>query len=339
MAKQANRMVIGGFVVISIGIFIVSLIVFGTGKFFKKTELFVLHFEGSVKGLNVGAPVLFQGVQIGSVKSIVIRSYRSEFVVKIPVVIEIEPEKFEIGDNRQVQRTPHESVPKLVELGLRAVLTTQSFITGQLMIECDFYPDSPVVYRDVEKEYLEIPTIRSATERLAQNFQDFDVEGLQNSLKSILTGIDHLVNNPKLMNGIETLESMIVELEVLVRKIQTRIDPLADHLDSTLRNTNTLADNINRHVDPLANEMNKTLKEYRVLAQEANAQLKKVTSDFNTTIVASREVISEDAPMMVELKRTLQEVGNAARSFRQLAEYLEQHPETVLQGKDKTRRD
>ena len=74
MAKQANRMMIGGFVVIAVVILAASLVVFGSGKFFKKTEDFVMYFDGSIKGLNVGAPVLFQGVQIGSVKSIVLQA-------------------------------------------------------------------------------------------------------------------------------------------------------------------------------------------------------------------------------------------------------------------------
>ena len=72
MAKQANRMMIGGFVVLAVAILAASLVVFGSGKFFKKTNKYVLFFDESIKGLNVGAPVLFQGVPVGSVTNIVI---------------------------------------------------------------------------------------------------------------------------------------------------------------------------------------------------------------------------------------------------------------------------
>ena len=67
MAKQANRMMIGGFVVLAVIIMAASLVVFGSGKFFKKTNKYVLYFDEPVNGLAVGAPVLFQGVQVGSV--------------------------------------------------------------------------------------------------------------------------------------------------------------------------------------------------------------------------------------------------------------------------------
>ena len=44
-----------------------SLVVFGSGKFFQKTDKYVLYFDESLKGLSVGAPVLFKGIQVGSV--------------------------------------------------------------------------------------------------------------------------------------------------------------------------------------------------------------------------------------------------------------------------------
>ena len=62
MAKQANRMMIGGFVVIAVFLLAASVAIFGSGKLFKQTEKFVLYFDGSIKGLNVGAQVLLQGV-------------------------------------------------------------------------------------------------------------------------------------------------------------------------------------------------------------------------------------------------------------------------------------
>lgn len=71
MAKKADPKKIGAFVVGAIVLVMVGLVVFGSGKFFAKTRTFVLFFEGSVGGLNVGAPVNFRGVRVGSVKDIV----------------------------------------------------------------------------------------------------------------------------------------------------------------------------------------------------------------------------------------------------------------------------
>jgi paraquat-inducible protein B len=60
MAKQANRMMIGGFVVIAVFLLAASVVIFGSGKFFQKTNKYVMYFDGSIKGLEIGAPVLFR---------------------------------------------------------------------------------------------------------------------------------------------------------------------------------------------------------------------------------------------------------------------------------------
>jgi paraquat-inducible protein B len=74
----------------------VKVAVLGSGKFFRKTFKAVCFFEGSVGGLNVGAPVVFRGVKIGSVSDIVLRYNAKELTVKIPVYIEVEPQRFEV---------------------------------------------------------------------------------------------------------------------------------------------------------------------------------------------------------------------------------------------------
>ncbi len=102
MAKQANRMMIGGFVVLAVIIMAASLVVFGSGKFFKKTNKYILYFDESIKGLSVGAPVLFQGVPVGSVTNIILEADLVKMKTQIPVIIEIEPDRWKVraGERR-----------------------------------------------------------------------------------------------------------------------------------------------------------------------------------------------------------------------------------------------
>ena len=179
MAKQANRMMIGGFVLIALFIMAASLVIFGSGKFFQKTKRFVMYFEGSVMGLNVGSPVLWQGVQIGSVVSIDLVADMAQAKMQIPVVVEILPERFGIvrgeRDSKNLQR--------LIDRGLRAVLVTQSFITGQLAIEVGFYPDTAVVLRkklaSEYETYPEVPTIPSTAQKLMDALAKLDLTKIE----------------------------------------------------------------------------------------------------------------------------------------------------------------
>jgi paraquat-inducible protein B len=309
MAKQANRMMIGGFVVLAVIIMAASLVVFGSGKFFKKTVKCVLYFDESVKGLSVGAPVLFQGVQIGSVISIVLQADLVKMQIQTPVIIEYEPEKFQVGgEGRKTPQDPRKNIPKMIEKGLRAVLTMQSFITGQLMIELDFHPGTPVVLKNINKEYIEIPTIRSTSERLAQALGDLDLKGIEKNLNSSLAGIDRFINNPDLAASLRALKDTLQD----ARQLLTRVD---------------------RQVDPLADDLKKTAKDFGKLARDVDAQVGGLATGLDKTMSAAKGVLSADSPLMVELENTLKEISAMSRSIRQLTNYLDQHPEALIRGK------
>jgi phospholipid/cholesterol/gamma-HCH transport system substrate-binding protein len=334
MAKQANRMMIGGFVVVAVILLAASLVVFGSGKFFKKTNKYVLYFDGSIKGLSVGGPVLFQGVQIGSVESIVLRVDPQEHRIEIPVIIEIEPDKFQVDEgDREIHRNPRENAQKLIEMGLRAMLAMQSFITGQLMIELDFHPGSPVNLRSPKGDLLEIPTIPSTTERLANALQRLDLEGMEKHLEDTLSGIDRLVNNPDLKAGIGELKGVISDARRLVQNMNARVGPLADEFDATVQDTHKLVQNLDGRVNPLADNVNKTVEDFGKLARDADTRLGSLTISLDKTLAGARGVLSQDAPLIVELENTLQAISDAARSIRQLADNLERHPEALIQGK------
>jgi len=298
MAKQANRIMIGGFVVVAVILMAASLVLFSSGKFFQKTDKYVLYFDGSLKGLSVGAPVLFRGIQIGSVTSSVIHVDFVQMETQIPVIIEIEPHRVEVRKDKATLTDPRIYMPKFIEKGLRAVLTMQSFITGKLMIELDYFPGTPIILKNLNKEYIEIPTIPGTTEQLEKH------------LTSALAGIDRFANNPDLAVSIRSLKETLQD----ARKLVNRVD---------------------RQVDPLAQDTKKTVKDFGKLARDLDARVGELAPSLEKTLSAMRGVISDDAPLIVELENTLQAISAASRSFRQMADYLEQHPEAVIRGKGK----
>jgi paraquat-inducible protein B len=143
MAKKVSKTLIGGFVVGAVALIVAGVLVFGSGKFLQESYRYVLFFPGSLKGLSVGAPVLFQGVKVGSVIDITIEADADAQTSQIPVTMEVLPKKFKVVRGKR-RSDPYESLAILIERGLRAQLQQQSFVTGQLMIGLDFYPDTPV---------------------------------------------------------------------------------------------------------------------------------------------------------------------------------------------------
>lgn len=317
MAKQANRMMIGGFVVIAIGLLAASLVIFGSGKFFRKTNKYVLYFEESIKGLNVGAPVLFQGVQVGTVTGIMIMADFKKIKADIPVYIEIEPARFQVRGEKKGVRDPKIMAERLIAAGLRAMLQMQSFITGQLLIELNFYPDTPVVLRNLDKEVIEIPTIPSTSAKVAQALEKIDIGALQDKFTKVLDSVETLLNNPDLTASLRDLRE-------------------------TLQSTRQVMVKVAKQVDPLAKDMQRTVKDFGKIARDFDPRMKELTSSVEKTLTgldktmhAVRGVVSADAPVMVDLENTLKELAAMSRSLRELTSYLDQHPESLLRGKKK----
>ena len=91
MSKPVNPYTIGAFLVGSLVLLIAAILIFGGGEFFKKKTKYVVFFDSALNGLNIGAPVKLQGVQIGTVKEISLEiDLKFSRIVK-PVVIEFDP--------------------------------------------------------------------------------------------------------------------------------------------------------------------------------------------------------------------------------------------------------
>ncbi|MFA5110013.1 MAG: MlaD family protein [Desulfobaccales bacterium] len=312
MAKQANRMMIGGFVVFAVTIMAASLVVFGSGKFFQKTNKYILYFNEPINGLNVGAPVLFQGVPIGQVTDIALQADLATMKTQIPVLIEIYPDRWKVRGGKRDYRTV---AAKLIEKGLRAQLITQSFITGQLMIQLDFLPEAGLCYAPPQmdrdyKDYVVVPTCPSTSQKLANALQKLDLVKLEEHLESAMDGISKLVNDPDLAASIRGLKDTLQD----VRKLVTKVD---------------------RQVDPLSKNLNKTLTDFGKLAVKVDDKVGGVATGFDKTMTKASNFLSEDSPLMVDLENTLQEISAMSRSIRQLANYLDQHPEALIRGKGK----
>ena len=115
-------------------------------------------FDGSVKGLNEGSPVMLRGVKIGQVTNIKLLANPEAMDFYIGVYVEIDPENYTFMGQEKLSQILKkirrgEFIKPLIEKGLRAQLQTQSFVTGQLMINVDFYPNEPARLLGIDKKY------------------------------------------------------------------------------------------------------------------------------------------------------------------------------------------
>jgi paraquat-inducible protein B len=315
MAKQANRKMIGGFVLIAVGILAASVAIFGSGDWFKESLQYVLYFQESVKGLNVGSPVLYHGFPVGEVKRVVIQADMKDFKDHVLVYVEVYPESVVVVTEDMKIDHWKDRMSDLIDLGLRAQLVPQSLITGKLAIELNQHAGTPVVRKNIDKNYEEIPTIPSTLSKLETALGKLDLQKIADRLISVLTSADRILQNPNIDASINELKGALVDARGLVQNVAGKVDPLADNLNSTLADARELVNNVDEKVDPLS--------------QSLTEALKSVDSAFKSI----DELVGKRSPMRAEIEDTLKEIKGAARSLRVLADYLEQHPEALLKGK------
>src|SRR5215510_12910132 len=101
MGRRANPTLIGAFIIGAVALIIIGILVLGRGQFFSETRTFVLFFDGSIKGLNVGSPVELQGVRIGSVTDIKVRYVSNSGEFHTPVYIQIDTNRIGGAEARQ----------------------------------------------------------------------------------------------------------------------------------------------------------------------------------------------------------------------------------------------
>ncbi len=346
MAKKVSTAIIGGFVISAIMLLLVALIIFSGGSYFKKTNKYILFFEETVSGLSVGAPVKFRGVEIGSVKSVVLWADPINQKIEIPILIEIDPEKFKRKGEGNTKLEG--KIDALIERGLRARLDLQSFVTGQYYIQFDFLPGTPVKLSGTDTDYKEIPTVKSSFTELSESLRDIpikqtvvnleqitrmireemeggDLDKIIESIAAILSHADKLVlNADNLVSGIDSEAQKISdELSISLTNALALLEQITADFNRVASSGNMLLDNINSEIEPLSTELQKTF---------ATAQ--KTLGDASSSLIAADKFI-ESSEVRFKLAKALEEISAAARSIRMLAEYLERHPESVLQGRQK----
>lgn len=321
MKKQINPTRIGVFVVGAIALAVAAVIVFGSGRFFAQKNKFVAFFEGSVFGLNQGAPVICKGVRVGTVTGIELLSDHEGLTMQIAVFFETEPKRIRVLGRRRSFHSK-ERMKQMIEHGLRARLEMQSFLTRQLMLVLDFYPDTPVRLLGIQAGYPEVPTIRSAMQEFMETVESLPLEEIVNSIRDALKGIEEVIHSPEIAESLEALKGTMVAAEDLVQKLNQQIDPLMANLDGTLGDARKLMRNVDAKVDPLISGMEGTLEAARLAILEA-AQ----------TIESLQGAAGEDSALVHELTGALAEMSAASRSIRILVETLESQPESLLRGK------
>jgi len=331
MSKPANKTLIGVFVVLAIGLIAAVILLLGSGRFFRDYPKYVMYFEGSVKGLSVGSPVLFRGVRVGSVTDIGMEFDPSDLSILIPVYAELDEGKSDASSDGYIlkgDRTAlrQELTQALIKKGLRAQLEIQSVVTGQLLISLEFRPDTKANFAGKDTRYPEIPTIPTQFQQLAKRLENVPIEEILLELRSTLAGIQKVVNSPETAKILSSGSKGVDEARRLIHHLDGQVEPLAGSTNEALQQIKKLVTDMNNELAPLTARIANVSEETGVTLRKAQTVIERIDS-----------AVGEDAALTYQLPKTLKELEGAARSIRLLADELSQHPEAAVWGKKKAK--
>jgi len=264
-------------------------------KTYVRKTRWLLHFDGDVRGLNIGAPVELHGIQIGQVLDVNLEFDLDTEAFRIPVLIETEPDRIKTAGKIPEGVERQKIMDYLVGKGLRAQLKTGSLITGQLLVAIDMHPGEPPAKINWEGSYPEIPTVPTAMEeittsltQLLRKLEKLPIEQIGIDLRDTVAGAKRLINSAELQDSITALDQTLNQAQIFAASLNTSIAP---ELKTAVSNLNS-----------------------------ALIQAQKLTKSLNSNVSPQAD-------------RTLKELQAAARSIKVWAAYLERNPEALIRGK------
>jgi paraquat-inducible protein B len=300
---------VGLFILGGVVAFAIAILLFSSGFQWGMGHNFVLYFNESVNGLNVGAPVKLRGVQVGQVRKITVQFDPIKRRVSVPVVIALDKAYFSLRHQEEnthlLTNVGHPVAESPLVLGLVGALQTESFVTGQLFIELNYEALDARHYLTLSSDGLpEIPTRSS---------------NLQNIGGQVLTIVEGLssIDYASIGSSIREIASHLagVPFASISKNLDTNVTSALTAFSETCRQMGALAGQAAKIMDPTADN-------FKVAALE-----------FAESMRYLRLLFGDGSSLRIGLDRCMHNLGSAATVMRLFFEFLERNPDALLRGK------
>jgi paraquat-inducible protein B len=233
---------------------------------YTEKEHFVLRFEGSIRGLTVGAPVEFRGIKIGQVTDIKPEWDIETRSPRITVLIETEPQRWE---NFAEARADYKSDIKImVARGLRAQLKTGSMLTGQLFVDIDFHPDAPEAQVKFDGQFPEIPTIPAPLQiitarvyELLNKLETVPIEQIGKDLGETIQNVKRLSESEELLAAVQALNQTLQRARHMMENLDANVTPAISNTLEQAQKTLTSVEESLGSRSPMQYELQQALKQ------------------------------------------------------------------------------
>lgn len=329
MKTKVSPAIVGAFVIGACALGVIALLSFGSFSLFSKPQRFVVFFDESISGLDLGSPVKLSGVRVGRVVDLNVRFDQARKQSVVRVVCEFNRNVIKDGLDSELDVTNREVLQRLIDDGLRAQIGVIGLATGLLYVELGFMDpqEYPFVSRSADEKYAVVPYVPSTFSEFQANFSEIltnikgvDFVGLAKELRGFITDARGQLNQ--------------LELEQLVAKWTAAADSIntltaSPEVKGTIANLNDaalelkhLVGKLDGQVEPTAARLNETLD-----------QTKATLEAFNAASQTLRKFINAQHNLGAESGEAFAKLTAAAEAVQRLADFLERNPQALLAGR------
>ncbi|VVN40563.1 PqiB family protein [Pseudomonas fluorescens] len=241
-----------------------------------KAQYLSLRFDQALRGLKVGAPVEFLGIEFGRVVSVNLDFDAKKRSFPVNVGIVIYPQRLGQAHAKMLEALKHDPndeaagvrlMGSFIENGLRAQARSGNLLTGQLYVALDFYPKAEKVVFDPTARPVSIPTIPGSLEQLQEKLEsmvnkinDLPIGRIAGNLDSNLVELRKGLAqfNAKTLPGVQTTLADVSKTLQSASSTLAEDSPQREQLTQTLdelgrmsRSLRELSDYLGRHPESL----------------------------------------------------------------------------------------
>ncbi len=262
----------------------------------------VTYFQSSVSGLARGSAVDVFGIQIGTVTDVHLIMEPGGKNIRARVAFELQPERVFSQNELDRENNAREVTDTLVRRGMRAVLESSNFVTGQKDIALEFVPNATPAVVGQEGDALVMPSqgggldnITSSLSDIASKLDTIPFDEIGKNLNGALASLNQTIGGPDMRNALQKLSATMTDAQHLVHNADKGMEPV--------------------------------LK-----------KLPQISADLQQAVARADAALGEggyggNSDFQRNLSNLLDQVNDAARSIRLLVDFLDRHPEALIRGR------
>jgi paraquat-inducible protein B len=309
--------VVGLFVLGVLVLVAASIAAMSARRLFAEYRTYVVFFPYAVGGLREGAPVTFRQVQVGHVTDVDLVFTGETFGDSwILAVVEIRGSALRDPSGKAADDSDAELARIMIQSGLRASVRSSSVIAGQRSIDLDLRPDTAARLSGVRSPYPEIPSAPTGMEVIN--------ERIEATLKKVSD---------------VPIDQVLLQLDTTLKSVQTALD--GGDVPGTMRRMRTTLDGASRtfaagekamgQVSGVTGQATATLAS----VDQTMKGLQKTLDRLEKTLSTVERNVEGTAELRSETLKTVEEMNELMKSLRSLVDLLQQHPESLLRGKER----